>query len=212
MTRGSGPRAQEVESAASAPVPGLLDIADTLAAATNDYRTLLGVAAQAVAAALGDAAVLWVLDDRGHVRPAAFHHANPVNRDFMRDSVSGERHLPAPGGLLELALASDEPVLLPDASLGDLGERIDAAYRPYYARFGLSSLLMVPLRARGRAVGVLGVCRDAGRPPYDDEDVLFAHRVSAQIALAVDNARLLREQQAEIHRRREVEQQLLELV
>ena len=33
-------------------------------------------------------------------------------------------------------------------------------------------------------VGVLGVCRDAGRPPYDDEDVLFAHRVSAQIASA----------------------------
>jgi diguanylate cyclase (GGDEF)-like protein len=161
---------------------------------------------------LGDAAVLWICDDQGRVRPAAFHHDNTVNRDFMRDSVVGEWHPPASGGLLELALGSDQPVLLAEATLGELGERIDAVYRPYYARFGLSSLLMVPLRARGRAVGVLGVCRDAGRSPYDAEDVLFAHRVSAQIALAVDNARLLREQQAEIHRRREAEQQLLELV
>jgi diguanylate cyclase (GGDEF)-like protein len=126
--------------------------------------------------------------------------------------VSGEKHRPAPGGLLELALASDTPVLLAETSFGELGARIDVAYRPYYVRFGLSSLLMVPLRARGRALGVLGVCRDAGRPPYDDEDVLFAHRASAQIALAVDNARLLREQEAEIQRRRQVERQLLELV
>ena len=55
------------------------------------------------------------------------------------------------------------PVLFPRASFGELGERIDAPYRPYYQEFGLSSLLMVPLRARGRAVGILGVCRDEGQ-------------------------------------------------
>ena len=209
MTRGSGPREQ---SALPAPVPGLLDIADTLAAATTDYRELLSVAAKAVAASLGDAAVLWVLDEDGMVRPAAFHHDNAENRAFMRESVQGHRHPPAPGGLLELALCSESPVLLPRASFDALGSRIDAAYRPYYARFGLSSLLMVPLRARGRAVGVLGVCRDEGRPPYDDDDVLFAHRVSAQIGLALDNAQLLTESRDEVRRRREIEQQLMQLV
>jgi diguanylate cyclase (GGDEF)-like protein len=192
--------------------PGLLDIADTLAAATTDYGALLRVAAKAVSASLGDAAVLWVLDEQGTVHPAAFYHHDPEARAFMRESVDGSPHLPAPGGLLELALASESPVLLPRASFDDLGTRIDAPYRPYYARFGLSSLLMVPLRARDRAVGVLGVCRDEGRPPYDEDDVLFAHRVGAQIALAVDNAQLLTESREELHRRRKVELQLLAMV
>ncbi|MDX6205275.1 MAG: diguanylate cyclase [Frankiales bacterium] len=194
------------------PVPGLLDIADTLAAATTDYRTLLSVAAKAVAASLGDAAVLWVLDEDGLVRPAAFHHDNLENRAFMREVVDGRRHPPAPGGLLELALRSESPVLLARTSFDSLRTRIDAPYRPYYAQFGLSSLLMVPLRARDRAVGILGVCRDEGRPPYDEDDVLFAHRVGAQIALAVDNAQLLTESRDEVRRRRAVEAQLLELV
>ena len=116
------------------------------------------------------------------VRPAAFHHDNPEARSFMREVVGGQRHPPAPGGLLEMALRSESPILLARASYEALGTRIDAVYRPYYARFGLSSLLMVPLRARDRAVGILGVCRDEGRPPYDEDDVLFAHRVGAQIA------------------------------
>ncbi|MDX6229251.1 MAG: hypothetical protein QOI76_2641, partial [Frankiales bacterium] len=89
-----------------APVPGLLDIADTLAAATTDYSALLRVAAQAVAASLGDAAVLWVLDEDGMVRPVAFHHDDPEARAFMREVVGGHRHAPAPGGLLEMALRS----------------------------------------------------------------------------------------------------------
>jgi diguanylate cyclase (GGDEF)-like protein len=209
MTRGSGPREH---ATAEAPVPGLLDIADTLAAATTDYRALLGVAAQAVAASLGDAAVLWVLDDEGMVRPAAFHHDDIDARAFMSTVVDGHRHPPAEGGLLALALASESPVLLARASFAELVERIDAPYRPYYAQFGLSSLLMVPLRARGKAVGILGVCRDEGRPPYDEDDVLFARRVGAQIALALDNARLLTESRDEVRRRREVELQLIELV
>jgi diguanylate cyclase (GGDEF)-like protein len=209
MTRGSGPREQ---TTIAAPVPGLLDIADTLAAATTDYRALLAVAAQAVAAALGDAAVLWVTDEDGMVRPAAFHHDDPEARAFMRDIVAGHRHPPAAGGLLEMALRSDSPVLLANASFDELSARIDAPYRPYYQEFGLSSLLMVPLLARGRAVGILGVCRDEGRPAYDENDVLFAHRVGAQIALALDNAQLLTESRDEVRRRREVELQLIQLV
>ncbi|MDX6257611.1 MAG: diguanylate cyclase [Frankiales bacterium] len=195
-----------------APVPGLLDIADTLAAATTDYSALLRVAAQAVAASLGDAAVLWVLDEDGMVRPVAFHHDDLEARAFMREVVGGHRHAPAPGGLLEMALRSDSPILLARASFEALGSRIDAVYRPYYARFGLSSLLMVPLRARDRAIGILGVCRDEGRPPYDEDDVLFAHRVGAQIALAVDNAQLLTESRDEVRRRRAVERRLIDMV
>ncbi|MDX6221449.1 MAG: diguanylate cyclase [Frankiales bacterium] len=209
MTRGSGPRGL---SAMPEPDPGLLDIADTLAAATTDYNALLRIAAKAVTASLGDAAVLWVLDEEGMVRPAAFHHDDPEARAFMHGVVGGHRHPPAPGGLLEAALHSESPILLASASFETLGSRIDAAYRPYYARFGLSSLLMVPLRARDRAVGILGVCRDEGRPPYDEDDVLFAHRVGAQIALAVDNAQLLTASRDEVRRRRAVEVKLLDMV
>src|SRR2546423_2886910 len=107
MTRATGRREclDQLDHPDQAPPgPGLLDIADTLAAATTDYRALLWVAAQAVAASLGDAAVLWVLDDEGLVRPSAFHHDNPEARRFMAEGIDAKRHLPAPGGLLEQAL------------------------------------------------------------------------------------------------------------
>src|SRR4051794_7433876 len=151
MTRGTGPR--EHAEGSSSTVPGLLDIADTLAAATTDYRALLEVAAQAVAASLGDAAVLWVLEDEHYLRPVAFHHDNPLARAFMRDTVDGHRHLPESGGLLEQARRSESPGLFPTGSLYELRERVDTPYPPYYPEFGLSNPPMIPLLGEDRAGG-----------------------------------------------------------
>jgi hypothetical protein len=62
------------------------------------------------------------------------------------------------------------------------------AYQEYAARFGMVSLLLVPLRVRGRVVAVLGVSRDEP-PELDDVDERFVVQIGAVIAVALDNDR-----------------------
>src|SRR5262249_5624131 len=50
--------------------------------------------------------------------------------------------------------------------------------------------LVVPLVARGRAVGAMAFGRAPGGPPYRPDEVPFARRLAERAALLLDNARL----------------------
>lgn len=55
------------------------------------------------------------------------------------------------------------------------------------------SVIIVPLRTRGRTVAGLAVSTvEGGRRPYTDEDVALVEELAARAALAVDNAQLFR--------------------
>jgi signal transduction histidine kinase len=57
------------------------------------------------------------------------------------------------------------------------------------------SLMLVPLAARGRTLGVLSLVSTQTARRYGPEDLVFAQDVSGRAALALDNARLYREAQ-----------------
>ncbi|MER7825722.1 SpoIIE family protein phosphatase [Streptomyces sp. NPDC096097] len=54
---------------------------------------------------------------------------------------------------------------------------------------GIHSLIVVPLRARGVVLGMVGYWRGQDSPPFDGEDVSFVEELTARAALSVDNAR-----------------------
>jgi signal transduction histidine kinase len=54
----------------------------------------------------------------------------------------------------------------------------------------IADALVVPLWARGRAIGGLALARAPGRPRYRPEDALLASRLADRAALLLDNARL----------------------
>ncbi|TML25883.1 MAG: PAS domain S-box protein [Actinobacteria bacterium] len=56
-----------------------------------------------------------------------------------------------------------------------------------------SSLVSVPIRARGRALGVLTLGRVTPAPPYGADDVALAEDLAARIGIAIDRDRLYRE-------------------
>jgi PAS domain S-box-containing protein len=62
-------------------------------------------------------------------------------------------------------------------------------------RVGMTSCVCVPLRARQRIVGALGLVSTAASRRYDESTVTFAQQVADRVALAIDNARLFREAQ-----------------
>jgi two-component system NtrC family sensor kinase len=96
-------------------------------------------------------------------------------RLHVRDSLAGQ------------VIASGEPVLVDESS----PQKILNSYLVH-------SLIYVPLRLRGRVIGVLGVDnRKAGRSlTYEDRDVMMA--MADYAAVAVENAQLF--QQSEVER------------
>ncbi|KAB1990482.1 SpoIIE family protein phosphatase [Streptomyces triticiradicis] len=55
--------------------------------------------------------------------------------------------------------------------------------------FGMHSIMVVPLRARGITLGVAVLVRHRHRHPFGDDDLLLAQEIAARTAVAVDNAR-----------------------
>ncbi|MFJ1729828.1 SpoIIE family protein phosphatase [Streptomyces sp. NPDC088254] len=56
-------------------------------------------------------------------------------------------------------------------------------------RFGFHSVLAVPMRARGITLGVATFSRHRHPDPFEQDDLLLCHEITARAALSIDNAR-----------------------
>jgi anti-sigma regulatory factor (Ser/Thr protein kinase) len=128
-------------------------------------------------------------------RVAVAHDESPA---FWRDIVpEGAVHLMHPAGPGYEAMATGEPVCV---------DRIDDLHAVAMSRTHRTgdlrpllderAYLAVPLVVRGRVLGCVTLTRRANRPPFGDVDVLTVCQLAAHAALALDNARLYRGQQA----------------
>ena len=101
-------------------------------------------------------------------------------------------------GIRTVAVADADP----DAGRIDAAEaatraaEVIASGASRLAMLGASSAMAVPLRARGETLGALVLVDVAGSRPYTGADMAFAEDFVTHAALAVDNARLFREQSA----------------
>jgi GAF domain-containing protein len=180
----------------------LLALTDLLARTTDDLPVLLRTAAETIARLCGDTAGVWLVegpDDERAMRVRAWWHVDPRARADMA-ALGADVRLPEhePGFLWTVATRG--PVLLPRVRIEDL-RGVNAAYLTYFRRWGLASMVLVPLRARDRLLGLLGVSRDTAGAPYDDQDLAFAVRVGTHLSLALDNARLVAEVRQELRDR-----------
>ncbi|WP_330177484.1 SpoIIE family protein phosphatase [Streptomyces sp. NBC_01498] len=87
-------------------------------------------------------------------------------------------------------LASGRPVLQPllDADHDAWLEK-DPARAEKIREFGMHSLLIVPVQARGVLLGVAVFVRTRNPTPFDESDELLAEELVARAALTLDNAR-----------------------
>ncbi|MFI2643903.1 SpoIIE family protein phosphatase [Streptomyces sp. NPDC018610] len=82
-----------------------------------------------------------------------------------------------------------KPYLISHLVSGDHGRiAADSEAARLFAEAGIHSDLAVPLIARGKAIGVMGLAR-AGNPlPFDEDDVALACELASTAALSIDNA------------------------
>ncbi|MCD0484006.1 SpoIIE family protein phosphatase [Streptacidiphilus sp. ASG 303] len=91
-----------------------------------------------------------------------------------------------PARCLATGKASLHPVL--DREIRDWAAG-DPARGKLMRTHGVHSVMVVPLAARGTALGVAVLARHRRAEPFDEDDLLLAEEVGARAAVAVDNAR-----------------------
>jgi PAS domain S-box-containing protein len=164
--------ARRASEAAHARVRLLADTSALLERSLSSDEALQEVA-ELLVARIADACALDVIDLAGHLRRAGADARVPDGRRRLLE-MDGDPQVAR-------ALEDEQPLFLED--MGELEER------PVLGR----SATLVPLVARGRAVGVLSLgWRDAGRRPARDEWSLI-EALAQRIALAVDGALQYRE-------------------
>jgi GAF domain-containing protein len=116
------------------------------------------------------------------------------------DSSDSLAEIPVPieSSVAGAILTSREPLIVPDV-------RADSRYYPGVDRqtgFTCHSLVGVPLQAHDRCIGVLEAVNKRGGQEFTQKDVETLAALAAQIAIAIENARLY---EAEQRRRHEAE-------
>jgi PAS domain S-box-containing protein len=168
----------------------LAELSQVLAEASLEYQPLLETIARRIAELVGDACTMSLLsEDRQWLEVAAIGHSDRESIPFIRSLVGSAPYRvdqgPA-GRVAQTGRALFVPVVPPE----QIRAQIKPEYLPYLDHFGIASLLIVPLRARGRILGTLGVSRDRPGRPYTLDDQTFLQDLADRAGLAIENARL----------------------
>jgi PAS domain S-box-containing protein len=161
-------------------------------ASTLDVQAATARLPRIVVPALADYCILTVIDADGHPRDVGSWHVDPTSRQLLERYAEvrlDAMPMTAPVGR---ALHSNEAVtfagadvleLLPEGPAKDLLSLLDP-----------KTEVALPLRARGRTLGLLTLFYAEGHAPTP-EDVSVAQDVADRAGLAWDNARLFTQQQ-----------------
>jgi PAS domain S-box-containing protein len=176
----------------------LAEASRRLAASLNYEQTLQAVADLAVPQ-LADWCGIDVLEGMT-ISSVAVAHADPEKVAFARRFRSlYPEPLDTSGGVPGV-IATGETRLVSDITDDMLVARaVDERQLSMLRELGLSSVLIVPLRAAGRIVGALSLIRSDPARPFSTGDASLAEDVGRRAGIAVENARLFREVQAEWH-------------
>jgi PAS domain S-box-containing protein len=191
ITERKGVEEQIRQNAARA--EALAAISQVLAESGLDYQAALDTVARRTAELIGDGCVVTLVSDDGQwLHPVAFYHPNQEALAFMRHLLISTPQRVGEGISGRVA-QTGEPALVPVVPQDQIHAISKPEYLPYLERFGMHSLLIVPLRAGSQVIGTMGLMRDEPGRPHTADDRLFLQSIADRAALAIANARLYEE-------------------
>lgn len=170
----------------------LSTISHEFASAPGDVEAVLALITQRLVEIIGQGcAVRLISPDGAWLEPTRHvHHPDPALRELAHHLLGRERQRVGEG-LGGGVAASGTAALIPALDPVELAARTPPALRPLLADFGISSVLVVPMRSRGRTLGVVSLVRPQGLSPYTIDDQRLAQALADRAGLAVDNALLV---------------------
>jgi len=188
-----------VRAEASRARAALLAEASRLLASSLDYEATLERLARLLVPALADLCVVDVVADDGEIHRVAAVHADPAKEEAARELA--RRFAPDRSGRhpVARALRSGRPELageISDDALTSIAP--DPAHRELAHALAYTSYLVVPLIARERSLGALSLVSAGSGRRYTAEEVPLAEDIARRAAVAIDNARLYRQNEARL--------------
>ncbi|HYE92178.1 MAG TPA: GAF domain-containing protein, partial [Terriglobales bacterium] len=179
----------------------LLAEASRVLGGSLDYDATLDALVRLVVPSLADWSVIHIIRRDGGLRRIGPAYADPrlgPLADELRRQVPTLRAGSASGTMS--VLLSGKPLLVPEVSRDWLEAAIqDERYRSFVARLEPRSLMIVPLAARGRTLGVLTMVSLQPARRYGEADLTLAEDLGRRAAVAIDNARLYRQTEQAHH-------------
>lgn len=173
----------------------LAELSRMLAEAGFKQQTPFDEIVQHISTVLGDSCKLSLLSDDGQwLEVKALYHPDPEALAIMRNLVLPIR-TPIGHGLTGRVAQLGEPLLAPNVSAEQLRAELKPEAWPYVERFNITSLIIVPVRARGRILGTLSLSRDNLSEPYTITHQIFLEDLADRVGLAIENSRLFVEAQ-----------------
>jgi PAS domain S-box-containing protein len=161
-----------------------------------DYHVTLQSVARLAVPILADWCVLDLVSEDGELERLVTIHADPDKQALIEELKLHPPRRSEDFGTPKV-LRSGRSLLMPELSPEQLdGLSRNPRHRQVIAELELRSLLIVPLVARDRTLGLWVFARSRPGSPYGDADVQLAETLARRAALAIDNSRLYREAEA----------------
>ena len=181
----------------------LSDVMRSFADATGDLDRLLHVIASRVSGAVADSCrVLLTSDDGKAIILGSFASVDETLASRMGGPLGKYPLELAKFPVLAKVLETSDLVCIPRVDSPEARAKYHLPYLQAASAQGIHSLLIVPLRAHGAALGILILTRIlASSPPFEQSDVELAQNLGDHAALAISNAQMLKraQQSAELN-------------
>ena len=165
--------------------------AGAVLAQSLELAATLGALAELVVPAVADWCFVEMVEADGRVVPVAVHHADPARVEWAWKVMARYPVDPANEWGTAAVLRSGRPELVP-AVPEKAFEAVarDAEHLAALRESGFRSHLSLPLRIRGRTLGVLSLVHGESGRRFGPDDLPFGEELARRAAIAIDNARL----------------------
>ncbi len=176
---------------------------------SSDPEAMLRSVARLAVGSLGNWCTVALVDSGGRPRLVALETAEPGKQDVARDLLETARNLGGPSASsykpdrypIDLmaehgvgrVLRTGEAELVRGDSSGEI--QAAGAREELLCGVAVESSMGVPMRARGRLLGAIGVAVAGPGRRFDEQDLAVGEELARRCALAVDNAALTRSAQ-----------------
>jgi signal transduction histidine kinase len=159
-----------------------------------DHEATYTALARLCVTEIADWAEVYSLED-GVIRRLQVAHCDPERAPLLRELHNVVIDPQSKHPVLEV-LRSRKTLVAESASEALVASTVvDDRHRAVVNQLGMASLVMIPMVARDRVLGAIGLVRANPARCFDEQDVALAEDIAARAALALDNALLYEEAQ-----------------
>ena len=159
-----------------------------------DYAETLQAVTRLAVPGIGDLCVVDLMEN-GQLSSVAVAHSDPAAEELVWELRRAHPDARDRSDPTKAVLHSGRTMViesLTDEMLADMA--VDETHLAKLRQLDIRSAVLVPLVARGRVLGLLGLGRHSGRPGFTSgDDAALLTEVGRRAALAIDNARLFAE-------------------